>query len=119
MQALPTFLLLAGGWLCAAGPQEPALEPDPPLAGIWKGDAILRVRRERVHRHYFLRVSICFRLIEIDLRVESLLANSNHQSAGLRHLLRHAARGGGQLLRRYYLVDQSPCGGSSSVHSVT
>ena len=40
MQALPTFLLLAGGWLCAAGPQEPAPEPDPPLAGIWKGDAV-------------------------------------------------------------------------------
>src|ERR1035437_792228 len=66
--------------------------------------AFLRVGGEGVHRHHFLGVGVGFRLIEIDLRVEGLLADGDHHRTGRGHLFREAAGGrlqfgGGHCLR--------------------
>ena len=46
------------------------------------GHAFLGIRRQGVHAHDFFGVGVCFRLIEIDLRVIGLFAERHHQGAG-------------------------------------
>ena len=45
-------------------------------------DAFLRVGRQSVHRHDFLRIRVRLRLVEIDLGVEGLLADADHEGTG-------------------------------------
>src|ERR1022692_607329 len=76
-------------------------------------DALLRVRRQSVHRHHLLGVGVGFRLIEIDLRVEGLLADAYDQRTGGGHLFREAAGTGLQFSGGNSLVDQAPLGGDA------
>ena len=45
-----------------------------------RADPLLRVGRHRVLTHYFFRVVIGFGLIEVDLRIEGLLADARRSA---------------------------------------
>src|SRR5579859_774073 len=46
------------------------------------GDPFLRVARDCIRTHHFLRVSVSLRLIKIDLCIEGSLAQRHHHIAG-------------------------------------
>src|ERR1700688_26666 len=60
------------------------------------GDALLSVGRQGVHRHDFLGIGVSLGLVEIDLRVEGLLADGDHERAGFGNFRREFAGGGGE-----------------------
>src|SRR5208283_227909 len=73
-------------------------------------DALLRVHCHRVLAHYFFRVIVCLRSIEIDLIVERPLADPDYERAGLDDLNRQRERLRDQLRVRHHPVHESPLG---------
>ncbi len=71
---------------------------------------------EGVHRHDFLGVGVGFRLIEIHLRIECLLADGDHQRTGPGDLFRQPASGGLQPGGRHGLINETPLGGRARRH---
>src|SRR5271166_4605703 len=55
------------------------------------GDSFLRVGGEGVHAHDLLGVGVSLRLVEIDLRVERLLAQRDRERTGFGNALRQLA----------------------------
>jgi hypothetical protein len=92
-----------------------ALPAGGPLAEK-RRDTFLRVGGEGIHRHHFLGVGVRLRLIEVDLRVERLFPDRDHQAAGFGDFCGHLSRGAFQFGGGRHLIHQTPIGGGAGVH---
>src|SRR5580698_1601503 len=76
-----------------------------------RGDSLLGIVCQGVHRHHFPCVSIRFGLIEIDLRVVRLLAERDREAARLGDLASQFAGRSFQFGGRHHAIQQPPLGG--------
>jgi len=74
-------------------------------------DAFLRVSGHGIHRHDFFRVGIGLGLVEIDLRVEGLLADPDGERAGIGDARSQLAGFSLERTGGHHVVHQSPLGG--------
>jgi hypothetical protein len=81
-----------------------------------RGDALLRVGRQRVHAHDLLGVGVGFGLVQVDLRIVGLLAESHGERAGVGNPQREPARGVLQFRSGHCLIDETPLGCGGRVH---
>src|SRR5580704_13553749 len=79
-------------------------------------NALLRILRERIHRHHFLGVGVSLGLIQIDLRIERLLAESHGEAAGVGDMAGELASLRFQFCLRHRAINKTPITSSSCIH---